>query len=160
MKRFWYSVLYLAAVSLLSNVAAAFLRRDFRMDVFPFRPYGFESHGRFYEKLGIRKWKDRVPDMSKLLPTLPRKSMENRSAERVRLLAQETCVAELVHVCLMILALPVLFLWPGWQGALLAALYALGNVPFIMIQRYNRPRLLHLAETLERVEKRRAAPAL
>ena len=154
MKRFWRSILYLAAVSLLSNVAAAFVRRDFHMDTFPFRPFAFERQGRFYEKLGIRKWKDRVPDMSRLLRTLPRKKLEVPSAEQARLLAQETCVAELVHASLMVLALPVLFLWPGWKGAVLAAVYAVGNVPFIMIQRYNRPRLLRLAKTLDRVKER------
>ena len=39
MKKLWWSVLYLAAISLLSNVAAAFVRRDFRTDAFPFRPW-------------------------------------------------------------------------------------------------------------------------
>ncbi len=154
MRRFWWSALYLAAVSLLSNLAAAFVPRDFHPDRFPFRSYTFEGQGRFYEKLGIRKWKDRVPDMSKFLPSLPRKAVNSRSADRARLLVQETCLAELVHLCLMALALPVLFIWPGWKGAVLAAVYALGNVPFIMIQRYNRPRLLRLAEKLERVKER------
>ena len=92
--------------------------------------------------------------MSKLLPFLPRKAVTSRSADRARLLVQETCVAEAVHLGLMALALPVLLIWPGWGGVLLAAAYALGNVPFILIQRYNRPRLLRLAERLERAKER------
>ncbi len=154
MKRFWYSILYLAAVSALSNGAAVFSRRRFRPDQFPFRPYAFERQGRFYEKLGIRKWKDRLPDMSRLLRFLPRKAVRSRSAEQARLLVQETCLAETVHLWLIVLAAPVLFIWPGWRGGVLWAVYALGNVPFIMIQRYNRPRLLRLAGTLERAEAR------
>lgn len=154
MKRFWYSIAYLAAVSALSNLASLFSRRDFHPNKFPFRPYAFERQGRFYEKLGVRRWKNRLPDMSKLLRSLPRKAVTCRSSERVRLLVQETCLAEAVHLALMALALPVLAIWPGWKGAVLAAVYALGNVPFILIQRYNRPRLLHLAQTLERREEK------
>lgn len=154
MKRFWYSIVYLAAVSALSNLASLFSRRRFRADAFPFRPYAFERQGRFYEKLGIRRWKDRLPDMSKLLRFLPRKAILSRSAEQARLLVQETCLAEAVHLALMALALPVLAIWPGWKGVVLAAVYALGNVPFILIQRYNRPRLQHLAQTLARREEK------
>ncbi len=154
MKRFWYAIAYLAVVSALSNLAAVFSRRRFRPDAFPFRPYAFERQGRFYEKLGIRRWKDRLPDMSKLLRFLPRKAVGSRSAEQARRLVQETCLAETVHLCLMALSAPVLFIWPGWKGAILWAVYALGNVPFIMIQRYNRPRLQHLAQTLQRAEER------
>lgn len=153
MKKFLYSVLYLAAISLLSNLAGGCIRRCFRADAFPFKPYAFEEQGRFYERLHIRKWKDRVPDMSKYLRSLPRKSLTDHSSEQVRLLIQETCVAEIVHSALMVLALPVL-LCREWWAALLVAVYdLLGNLPFIMIQRYNRPRLLRLAEKLEQSEE-------
>ena len=36
---------------------------------------------------------------------------------------------------------------------MVAAYDLVGNLPFIMIQRYNRPRLLRLAEKLERREE-------
>ncbi len=152
MKKLWWSVLYLAAISLLSNVAAAFIKRDFRTDAFPFRPWPFEREGRFYERLKIRKWKDRVPDMSKYLRSLPRKALGGATGGQVRMLVQETCVAELVHGALMVLALPVLLCREPWAAALVLV-YVLGNLPFIMIQRYNRPRLLRLAEKLERREE-------
>ena len=152
MRKLWRSVLYLAAISLLSNLAGGCIGRHFRTDAFPFRPYTFEQNGLFYEKLRIRKWKDRVPDMSRYLRFLPRKAMTDRSAGRVRLLVQETCVAELVHAALMVLALPVL-LCQEWWATLMVAAYDLGNLPFIMIQRYNRPRLERLAEKLERREE-------
>ena len=37
------------------------------------------------------------------------------------------------------------------------ALYALGNLPFIMIQRYNRPRLVMLMERQEKLEAQAAS---
>lgn len=153
MKKLWRSVLYLAAISLLSNLAGGCIRRDFRTDAFPFKPYAFEKNGRFYDRLRIRRWKDRVPDMSKYLRFLPRKALTDTSRGRVKLLVQETCVAELVHAALMVLALPVL-LCQEWWATLMVAVYDLvGNLPFIMIQRYNRPRLLRLEEKLERREE-------
>lgn len=151
MRKFWWSLLYLAAISLLSNPVAGCIRRRFRTDAFPFKPYAFERQGRFYERLGIRRWKDRLPDMSKYLHILPQKAMTDTSSSRARLLVQETCVAEAVHTALMVLALPVL-LCRTWWSPLLTIVYILGNVPFIMIQRYNRPRLQRLAEKLERRE--------
>ncbi len=152
MNELWWSVLYLAAISLLSNLAGAYMRRDFHPDRFPFKPWAFEQQGRFYEKLRIRKWKDKLPDMSKYLRFLPRKALTDGSSQRVELLVQETCVAELVHAALMALALPVL-LCRQWWAALMVLVYDLVNLPFIMIQRYNRPRLARLAEKLARREE-------
>lgn len=153
MRKLWRCLLYLAAISVLSNLAAGCISRHFRADAFPFKPYAFEKQGRFYDRLHIRKWKDRVPDMSKYLRSLPRKSLMDASCGRIRLLVQETCVAEIVHVALMILALPVL-LCKEWWATLIVLVYDLvGNLPFIMIQRYNRPRLLRLAEKLEQREE-------
>lgn len=148
MRQFWWSVLYLAAVGILSNVAARWLPRDFRPDAFPFRPYGFEKQGKFYEKFGIRKWKNKVPDMSKHLGFLMRKTVTAKTDRKAtQLLVQETCVAELVHICLIALSLLILLYWrtPG-AAAFLLVYNLLGNLPFIMIQRYNRPRLQRLAE--------------
>ena len=40
-------------------------RKNFDYTTFPYRLYRWEQDGRIYEKLHIRQWKDRVPDMSK-----------------------------------------------------------------------------------------------
>ena len=57
----------------------------------------------------------------------------------------ETCEAEVTHLLLCVTGLYCLWLWPGAGGVVVYAIYALfGNVPFILIQRYNRPRLVRL----------------
>ena len=150
MRKLLRSVIYLVAISLLSNLLGGCISRNFRADAFPFKPYAFERDGRIYDKLHIRKWKNKVPDMSKYLRSLPRKALEDPSCGRVRLLVQETCVAELVHTILILMSLVVLIYWPDWRTVLLVLVYdVVGNLPFIMIQRYNRPRLLRLAQKLE-----------
>ena len=55
---------------------------------------------------------------------------------------QETCVAECVHWVLLFLSPVFLVTMARPYSVVAAVLYALSHIPFIMIQRYNRPRLL------------------
>ena len=49
-----------------------------------------------------------------------------------------------------------LSLWPGWGGAIVLAVWVLlANLPFILIQRYNRPRLMRLAALLRKRAQRK-----
>lgn len=115
-----------------------------------FRCFPFEKNGTVYEKLGIRKWHKQVPDMSRILPfMMPAKNLSGDYADRLPEMIRETCVAELVHLVMCVLSLFCLRLWPGAGGITVTAIYILLlNVPFIMIQRYNRPRLIRLRQEL------------
>ena len=60
---------------------------------------------------------------------------------------RETCAAEATHTLLMLAGLGVIVIWPCVWGVMLYLVYAiLGNLIFIIIQRYNRPRLVRLYE--------------
>ena len=120
----------------------------------PFRCFPFEQEGRLYERAGVKRWQGKLPDMSRILPgALPPKRVGPDGARDLSEMVRETCVAELAHWALCLAGLPCLWLWPGAGGAVVAAAYAAGNVPFILAQRYNRPRLVRLEE------KRRARRA-
>lgn len=155
---FLKSVLYIAALGILATPAGRMISKaELDPGRFPYRSLPFEREGKLYEKLGIRRWKTLVPDMSRYLTKiLPPKQVAFRDGiEKLEVLIHETCVAECVHGLLCILGLGIVYLWPGPGGAVLAALYILlGNLPFILIQRYNRPRLLKLLE-----KKRKANPS-
>lgn len=74
------------------------------------------------------------------------------------ILVRETCVAELIHWLLALCGGVVYLFWKNSVGVLLSFLVFLGNLPFILIQRYNRPALLALAKRLaEREERKRNA---
>ncbi|MBQ7801301.1 MAG: glycosyl-4,4'-diaponeurosporenoate acyltransferase [Oscillospiraceae bacterium] len=145
--------IYVAALGLISNPVGNLLpRRWFRAERFPYRPFSWEREGKIYEKLHIRVWKDRVPDMSRLLRSMVPKAVTARpTAESLDRLVRETCVAEAVHWALAVLSLGVLKIWKGLGGWICYGLCLLGNLPFIIIQRYNRPRLLR---TLNRLRAR------
>ena len=96
--------------------------------------------------------------MSRFLPDMVKKEVDPSAvtASQVELLVQETCVAEAVHTASILLGLGALWLWPGWGGVVLWLIwFLLANLPFILIQRYNRPRLMRLHALLQRREQRK-----
>jgi glycosyl-4,4'-diaponeurosporenoate acyltransferase len=115
-------------------------------DVFPFKSYPFEQNGKFFQKIKIRMWQGKLPDMSRIFPALlPPKRMEGMETDRqLERMIRETCVAEITHVLLCILGLRCIRIWRGIGGLALSALNITGNLPFILAQRYNRPRLVRL----------------
>ena len=145
MHGFLRAALYAAALGILAHpVGQALPRRWFDPYRAPYRCRDWEQGGRIYNKLHIRRWKDRLPDMSRLMPDMVKKKL---AAADPMSLVQETCVAECVHCWLVVLSVGMLFLWKSvWSWALWLVYNLLGNVSFILIQRYNRPRLLRLAE--------------
>ncbi len=140
-------VAYVAVLGVFSFVLGRLLPKHwFHSDAFPFRCG--EKEARFYRLLRVKDWQSKVPDMSKIFVRImpPKRINAETLTDLPRMLA-ETCVAELIHVMLSLAGLACLWIWPGPGGALFTAAYLLlGNVPFILIQRYNRPRLQKLLD--------------
>ncbi len=149
-------LLYIPAMGILAHmVGEALPRRWFNPEAWPFAPFKFERNGRIYDKIGVRFWKDKLPDMSKAMPDMTRKSvsMSGGSAQAENV-ARETCVAETVHWVLMLLSWIIYRIYACTLGAVIAIVYALSHIPFIIIQRYNRPTLTLLAKRLKQREER------
>lgn len=123
-------------------------------DKFPFRPFFWEKSGKLYRKLQVRRWKVRLPDASKRWKDMYEKRVSLQpDKENLRRLIQETCVAEIVHYQLIFLSLPLLKFWPGPGGIVSFSLCGAGNLLFVIIQRYNRPRLIKAFQRLEKRKK-------
>lgn len=149
-------IIYLMVIGiLLFFIGRIVPKKRFHYDRFPYRLFGFERGGQVYHVIGIRKWKNTFPDMSIIFPKLiPSKKLPgNVNAAHIELMIQETCVAELTHFLLGILGLGCVLVWRSTEGWILASLYALGNVPYILIQRYNRPKLVLLLYKLRNKER-------
>ena len=155
----WRCLAYIAAWGLLCfPLGRLFKRLDLRWDRPPFRTMAWERDGAAYRRAGIQKWKDIAPDVSRMFPgSVPRKALSTRPTPAVMEdMLLETCVAELTHDMLILSGAALLWLWPGVGGIAVYAVYVLlGNVPFIMIQRYNRPRFARLLEAAKARERRR-----
>lgn len=154
---FWKCFWYLIITGIISFFVGRLLpKKWFRPDLFPYRSYKFEQEGRIYDKLNIRKWQSKVPDMSRILPKwMPAKNLSGNYRERLPRMLQETCVAELIHSLLCITGLYCIKLWPGFVGVVIVMLYIVFfNLPFIIIQRYNRPRLIKLTQRIQEESKK------
>lgn len=150
-------IIYIAVVGLLSHIVGEALpRKWFKADKKPYAPWKIEKSGAVYRTLKVHKWKDKLPDMSKISPKMVKKRINYHafSSESIEKLITETCVAELVHAALILFAPGLYFILPNPAGAIFAVLYALSNIPFIIIQRYNRPNLIKLYERLKQREER------
>lgn len=124
-------------------------RKSFDYMARPYTPFKWERGGNIYHAIGISHWKDAVPDMSRYIRTMVQKRIGVfRDAAYLDVLIRETCVAELVHYMLMLLSPVYLIFMDGYPGLIAAIIYCLLNLPFVLIQRYNRPRLVELRERL------------
>ncbi len=95
-----------------------------------------------YRVLGVKHWKNRLP-----APDAWKYSLKKRSLEDV---IAETCRTELVHEIGIVMSLLSIFLsilfGYLWFFILTAALGVLFDLGFVMVQRYNRPRLMNTAK--------------
>ena len=152
---FGHAVIYTASLGVVSHyVGQALPRRWFHPDRFPFKSFRWEQEGNVYRRLGVQHWKDLVPDMSKVMPDMiPKRVSLRGTAEEAMTLVQETCVAEAVHGVLMVLSVWNYLLCQNLLGLAVTLFDAIFlNLPYWIIQRYNRPKLLRLAEKLHRKE--------
>lgn len=152
-----YLFLRFASIVGTMGIPAFFLgeklpRKWFNPEKFPFRSFAWENEGKIYEKIGIQWWKTHTPDMSKYIRrAFPKQGNMMRDPVHLRRLVVETCSAEFVHWCLIFLS-PVFVVLMDELGVLSMVIYILGNMVSLVIQRYNRPRILKI---VQRIEKRK-----
>ena len=144
---FWQCFAAMTAVGIGSFFLGRLLpRRFFWVDCFPWRCYSWEREGKIYRRIFVHRWQRYLPDMSRILPGFIRpKRLEEDMDRCLPELIRETCVAELIHWLLCPAGLLCRVIWPGTGGKVCALLFMLGNLPYILVQRYNRPRLAALA---------------
>lgn len=115
----------------------------------PFRAYTFEQDGKFYTRLGVAQWSRFLPDISRRAKGYMPQKILSRDIEKLDTFIQETCVAELVHMLLCVTGLLCIPLWPAGGGWVYLVYLFLGNLPYVIIQRHNRPRLLRLLRRIK-----------
>lgn len=151
---FMVNFIFNALVALVIGVASAVLgnfipRGPLDCERIPFRPFRWERDGAAYDLFQIEKWKDKLPDISVYVKSVFPKHVEPNLARKrtyYARFAKETCVSEIVHVALILVS-PVYLLvnWNEAWGIAAMVIDIVVNIPFIMVQRYNRPRLMRIA---------------
>jgi hypothetical protein len=108
-----------------------------------FQPKGFEAG--LYKKLNVKQWKDHMPTYDPASFSLRENSLEQ--------VVHNSCVSEAVHEVIILFSfIPILFtlLWGALPVFLITSiLAALFDSCFVIMQRYNRPRLLRIISKKE-----------
>ncbi|MBQ6695667.1 MAG: hypothetical protein IJN16_03090 [Lachnospiraceae bacterium] len=105
-----------------------------------FQEKSFEK--RLYEKLGVKKWKDKMPTFAPEMLDLKIHTWEE--------ILGAMCQAEVVHSVIIVLCfVPLLatFMWGAfWVFFITSVLSASVEMVFVIMQRYNRPRIIRMME--------------
>ena len=141
-------ILFLASISIIGFISGRMLASfRFNASAFPFRLFEFERSGKLYDNLHIKKWQNRLPDMSRIFVRLmPAKYLSECTDSKLSAMINETCIAELTHIILALAGFLCIVICRGAFSVICSVLYFIGNIPFIIIQRYNRPRLIRLQQ--------------
>lgn len=104
---------------------------------------------KLYTKLGIRKWKDKIPETGGILVGFGKShATDLHNNDYVYKFMQETCYAEVMHVWSMPLGFLVLLICPAHLRLSIALPVAVVNAVLqllpVMVQRFVRPQLLRV----------------
>ncbi|MDY6867562.1 MAG: glycosyl-4,4'-diaponeurosporenoate acyltransferase [Chloroflexota bacterium] len=130
-----------------SKIPLTWLNPDSRF----FQTFKWEKDGKIYQKLfHVQSWKQFIPNAANLFSDrFPLKSIKSKDPQYLIRWLKETIRSEICH-WLMIVPGFFFFLWNdvilGW---LMVAYAFLNNLPFIIVQRFNRPRIRKLIALTE-----------
>jgi len=108
----------------------------------------WEKNGNIYQRMfRVKKWKSRVPSGGTVFAGgFSLKQVASKDKAYLEKWVLESYRAELTH-WLAILPVLLFFLWNPPLGWIINLMYALAvNLPCIVVQRYNRPRLIAILE--------------
>ena len=159
---FAITIISLLVLVVIDSVCALFVRYCLPKKVFnPFlkgyRVGKFER--KFYERIGVRKWKDRIPEAGQLFANFAKTEIADMTNnEYVYKFMSETIYAEIMHWLSAIFSFLIVFI--DLSLALTVALpLIVGNMILnilpVIVQRYNRPKLMVLYQRNERMKAKR-----
>lgn len=136
----WHCASFLICV----YIDADFFDAEKRM----YRPHKWEKDGRFYrDVLKINLWKDLLPQYTGK-DGFSKDHIDNTSVEYIDQFILETCRGEWNHTINCCLTFVLLAINEPSMGIILSLCVNAGNLPFVIIQRYNRFRLQKLRRIL------------
>ncbi len=115
---------------------------------------------RFYEKLGVKKWKDKIPELGKFLAKFAKdKIAEPNNNEYIFKFLIETCAGGVGHFVSLFTGFLIILILPYKLNiALPVALVSfIMNIPSIIVLRYNRARLVAVYRFNERKQPKKDA---
>ncbi|WP_368489700.1 glycosyltransferase [Clostridium sp. BJN0013] len=147
------SIFVFFLLSLLNTVWYLLLPGDkFHEDNCFFRERKWEEKGLFYQRVfKVKQWKDILPELGDFLPvTFKKKKIVSFDKEYVKQFIAETCRAEICHWSIIFTVFLYFLYQANWINTVMLVVAVLINIPFIIIQRYNRPRMAAMMKRQDR----------
>lgn len=146
----WY-VFHMSISLIARNIPNQFFEKNQKC----FRTRKWEKAGTIWQKLfRVRSWKPYLPDGTKITNKgFDKTHLKHFDQAGLQQFVLETRRGEFAH-WLMIPPALLFFLWnPPWAGWIMVTYAFVANFPFIIVQRYNRPRLERLVQRKEQLAK-------
>lgn len=144
-----FTVIFCFVKILLPSLLCAILIRKMPTKWFGFNNKYFvvgDKEKMFLQKIGVKKWKNSVPDFGQTVNFKKNKLLNPANKEYLEKFLLETCYGEVLHkLCIYTSWLSLLFISKKFLINIalpIVLCYTLYNIPPILIQRYNRPRLV------------------
>ena len=157
---FWYSALITLSLFLFDVVAALLCRlipkSKINIHSKIFKTFKFERG--FYEKLGIRWWKEKIPELGGKLEGFSKSNIQSDSLEYFEMFIKLSITGEITHHICILLGILTFFIFPNYILTFTLPLFLVNvyfNILPVFVQRYNRPKLykVYLRKTKQNEEK-------
>ncbi len=122
----------------------------FNPEGFLFKCREWENQGKIYEELfKIRSWKTKLPvshDLSYEVINL--RELRLNGTKHIKRYLSKSCKAEAIHILASFIMIVFIFRYDLLVTLIIVMITSLINIPFVIIQRYNRPRLIKYLDRL------------
>ena len=115
------------------------------------RERAWENKGRIYQKLfKVKQWKKYMPELNDFVKSVfPKRQIREFTGEYLKQFIFESCKSELTHWGIIFSSF-LFFFWCDFSSAvLMVAIAATLNLPYIIIQRYHRPRIMEITGSIQ-----------
>lgn len=131
---------------ILTFISTKLPERYYQYNRWIYKERDWEKGGEFYQdKFKVRAWKKKLPELADFIKSIfPKKFIKEFNGEFIIKYLMESCKAEFTHWCIIFST--VIFLIFDGITAFISMLFLaiILNIPFIIIQRYNRPRIISI----------------
>jgi glycosyl-4,4'-diaponeurosporenoate acyltransferase len=116
-----------------------------------FRERKWEKGGEFYQRvLKVKAWKKFLPELSDFVKSIfPKRNLAQFDKDYLTRFLAESCKSELTHWGIIFSTLLFYACNDSNAAAAMLAVATVLNLPYIIIQRYNRPRIIQILEHME-----------
>lgn len=162
----WYAclgmlVLSIVVVFIIDAVLAFLIRRLpnkwFSFKKKTFQIFKWEKH--FYERLHIKKWKDKIPELGQFTNFSKSKIEDPTNNAYIERFLLEICYGEVIHFTSIVFGFLIILMFDLryclFMGIPVAIANGIINYLSFAILRYNRPKLMVIYERNRRLEERK-----